>query len=401
MDQFRVPEIVPANSLTRRRLLQGALGTAALVAAPGVLAACGGSSSSGSTTGGGGSAGTVGGTLHYLGWQGGDYQELLAPWKKKNDVKIESSFIGNMSDIAAKYAAGGGDEYDIICFSSNGTYRLGGSGVPFIALDLDQLPNRDGMTKWFLEAPGNESFLNEDGDVVAVPTTWGAIGICYDETAVKAPTAWADLMTPEFKGKYTIVDDPSTCFGIAGATLGYKANEMTQEEFEKTKEYLTEVVAGAKAFAPSFGDMATQLASGDVVAGAFGFSSVNAFAAEAGNNNIKTQIFLEEGSGSFTECYGIPSTGANPATAYSMINELLTVPNNAEAANTILLAPTIADAWSKVNSTVKSLFPENEAKIEEFLESAPIIPDPPAQSEEFVTFGDFTQGWTEVKAAAA
>jgi len=303
-----------------------------------------------------------------------------------------------MSDIAAKYAAGGGGEYDIINFSSNGTSRLLGSGVPFMPLDLNQLPNYDGLIEFFKKDPLN-TFKNENGDVVAVPVTWGAIGINYDKTKTDPPEKWEDLLKPEFKGQITILDDPSTAFGTAGAILGFTTDEMTKDQLEETKKWLEQFVAQAKSFAPSFGDMSTQIAQGEVKAAMLGMTSDNAFAAEAGNPNIETVFEFPEGSASFTETYGIPDDGSNPATAYSMINELLEPKNNAEAANLVVLGPAVEAALPLVNSTVKPLFPKTTPEIEKFLESAPMVQDAPAQSDEFVTFGEVTQAWTEVKGA--
>jgi spermidine/putrescine-binding protein len=392
------PDRPRLNDLTRRKLLQRAAGVGALAMAPGILAACGGggSSSAGTSAAGGGGSGTVGGTLNYLGWQAEDYQELLAPWKKKNGVTIKSTFIGNMSDIAAKYAAGGGGEYDIINMSSNGTSRLLGSGVPFMPLDLKQLPNYDGLIEFFKKDPLN-TFKNEEGDVVAIPITWGAIGINYDKTKTEPPEKWTDLLQPKYKGQITILDDPSTAIGTAGAILGFTTNEMTKDQLEEVKKWLSQFVKQAKSFAPSFGDMSTQLAQGEVLAGMLGMTSDNAFAAEAGNKNIATVFEFPEGSASFTECYCIPEDGSNPATAYSMINELLAPKNNAEAANLVVLGPAVEKALPLVNSTVKPLFPKTTPEIEQFLESAPMVQDAPAQSDEFVTFGEVTQAWTEVK----
>jgi len=400
MDQTPVPpDQQRLNDLTRRRFLQRAAGVGALAMAPGILAACGGGGSttgSSAASGGGGGAGTVGGTLNYLGWQAEDYQELLAPWKKKNGVTIKSTFIGNMSDIAAKYAAGGGGEYDIINMSSNGTSRLLGSGVPFMPLDLKQLPNYDGLIEFFKKDPLN-TFKNEEGAVVAVPITWGAIGINFDSTKTEPPEKWTDLLAPKYKGQITILDDPSTAIGTAGAILGFTTNEMTKEQLEEVKKWLSQFVKQAKSFSPSFGDMSTQLAQGEVLAGMLGMTSDNAFAAEAGNKNIQTVFEFPEGSASFTECYCIPEDGSNPATAYSMINELLEPKNNAEAANIVVLGPAVEKALPLVNSTVKPLFPKTTPEIEKFLESAPMVQDAPAQSDEFVTFGEVTQAWTEVK----
>jgi spermidine/putrescine transport system substrate-binding protein len=399
MDETPRFDVLSGGAWTRRRLLKSAAGAGAVALTPAFLAACGGGgSTSTGASGGGGATGEVGGTLNYLGWQAEDYQQLLAPWKKKNGVTIKSTFIGNMSDIAAKYAAGGGGEYDIICMSSNGTSRLLGSGVPFMPLDLEQLPNYDGLIDFFKRDP-DKTFQNENGDVVAIPITYGAIGINYDTTKSEPPQKWTDLLDPKYKGQITILDDPSTAFGTASAILGFTSNEMTKDQLEETKKWLAQFVAQAKSFAPSFGDMSTQIAQGEVLAAMFGMTSDNAFAAEAGNKNIETVFEFPEGSASFTECYCIPEDGSNPATAYSMINELLAPKNNAEAANLVVLGPAVEKAVPLVNSTVKPLFPSQTKDIEKFLESSPMVQDAPAQSDEFVTFGEVTQAWTEVKGA--
>jgi spermidine/putrescine-binding protein len=400
MDQTPVaPDNHHFSELTRRKLLQRAAGVGALALAPGILAACGGgSSSTGSSaaSGGGGGAGTVGGALNYLGWQGDDYKSLLAPWRKRYGVTIHSTYISDMSDVAAKYAAGGGGEYDIISFSSNGTSRLLGSGVPFVPLDLKQLPNYNGLIEFFKNDP-DKTFTNEEGEIVAIPTTWGAIGVSYDKTKLGAPKKWEDLLQPEYKDQITIIDDPSTAIGTAAGILGIPTTEMTKDQLEEVKEWLAQFVSQAKSFATSFGDMATQLAQGEVLAGMFGYSAINAFAAEAGNPNIVTQFEFPEGSASFAETYGIPEDGSNPATAYSMINELLAPKNNAEEANAFLNAPAVEKALPLLNDTVKGLFPKTTPEIEKFLENAPMVQDAPAQSDEFVTFGEVTQAWTEVK----
>lgn len=218
-----------------------------------------------------------------------------------------------------------------------------------------------------------------------MPTAWGPLGISYDSGAISAPKA------PEFTGKITVIDDPSTVFDLASPILGYTESELT---------HLERVVAQAKQLSPSFGDMANLLASREVVAGWGGFSSVNAYASEAGSNAIKTQIELEDGSASFTECYAGPEDNRNPATAYSMINSLLDPATNAEVANLLIPAPTVEAAWPKVDATVKPLFPQGQQTIEAFLEKVPLTIDAPEQSTEFVNFGELTQAWNEIKVRA-
>lgn len=389
--------------LSRRRLLKGAAGVAAIGVMPGVLAACGsdsGTTSSSATTAGGSTAaestGTVGGSLDYFGWEGVDLPEVLAPWKKDNGVDVHSSYIGGLKDIPAKYAGGGANGFDILGASSNGVPLMLESGVPLMPLDKSQLPNLAGMNPFFRDS---KALQNENGELVAVPFSWGVMGISYDSTKISEPKSWNDMLDPSLKNKITILDDAFTVFGTAAPTLGLQFEAMTQEDFEKVKSYIAEVLTQVRTISPSFGDMANVLASGEVVAGWCGYTSINAFAEEAGNPNIRTAIKMPEGSASFAEIYCIPETGQNPDTAYSMINEVLDPTINAEAADALVLAPTIDASWSKVNSTIKGLFPKSASERTAVLEKAPLVVNPPLQSTEYVTFAELEQAWLELKSA--
>lgn len=390
-----------SNQLTRRKVLKGALGVAALATAPAFLAACGGSNdtTSGSTTTGGSTsasstenAGTVGGTLNYLGWQGEDFAGPLGPWRKENGVHVQASYFAEPRDVIAKYTAGG-VKADIICGSSTSIPGYLEGGVPLMALDTSQIPNYPGLTKFFQE---NELFYNENGDLVTVPFAWSAMGITYDTTQVAKPTSWEDIFKPEYKGKITMYDDANTAFGVAAPLLGINLNEATEDELQTIKDYLAKVVAQALRLSPSFGDMSNSLAAGDVVAAWGGMPMVNTFAGEAGNPNITTAVDLSEGTVSFAEFYAIPSTGENPATAYSMINEILDPKINAVASNELLLAPCVEAAWNEADPSVKKLYPQKEADLEKFLVDAPMVINAPLQSTEFVTVEDVNQAWLEI-----
>jgi spermidine/putrescine-binding protein len=380
------------RGLSRRDLLQRGAATVAVAGIPGILSACGDDDEDAS----GGDAGAsqkVGGTLDYLGWEGEDFPELLADWKRKNGVQVKSSYIGSMSDIPPKFQAGGGGGIDVINYSSNGTARLLGSGVPFAPLDVERLPNRRGLVDFFGSDP-EKNFVNDEGEVIAVPLLWGAMGISYNANEVREPTAWEELLEPGFKGKITILDDPSTCFGVAAALLDFDPAQMTQDQFEETGDYLRRVVGQAKQVTASFGDMATLLASGEVVAAWAGYPPVDAFAADAGNKNIRTNIDLEEGSASFSECYAINAEADNPGTAYAMINTLLEIKLAAQAADAILLPPTLTAALKQTSKDITSAYP---ADLDEFLARAPMVKDAPAQSDEFVSFGEVTEAWNAIK----
>jgi spermidine/putrescine-binding protein len=74
-------------------------------------------------------AAEVGGDVYYIGWEGEDFKSILGPVYEARKINLKSQYITNNGDLAAKFAAGGGQEIDLIDFSSNSTARVLSAGV--------------------------------------------------------------------------------------------------------------------------------------------------------------------------------------------------------------------------------------------------------------------------------
>lgn len=374
-------EVMPSGLISRRTFIRnGSLGVAAL-ALPSVLA------------GSAWAADGVGGTVNYLGWEGEDFKKPLAGRLAAHKLKFKSTYMASMGDLASKFAAGGGKGIDLLDYSSNGTARLVSARVPFAALDLSKIPNRKGLTPFFRDDP-QKNFVNADGDVIGIPIAWGAMGMTYNSKKVAAPGAWADLLQPKFKNKLTILDDPSTTFGIASAILGLKPDKLDERQFEQVKAYLAKIVGQAKQITPSFGDMANLLASGEIDVGWGGYAAVNGFAAAAGNKNIKTSS-PQKGRCGFVEIWGLSEKADNPDSVYALMNDVLDPKINAACADAIVCAPTVGAAFKHIDKATAAAYPL--AKQTAFLKTFVLTQDPLLSSGKYATYGDFTDAWTEIK----
>jgi spermidine/putrescine transport system substrate-binding protein len=384
--------------LSRRALLQRGAGLAALGLTPGLLAACGGSGG-GSTAGGTSgttakSTGSVGGTVRYFGYQGADFIEPLEPFTKKNGIQIKSSYLTAGPEIPAKFSAGN-PGFDVIQFTTAEIPFVETSGVGLQPLDLSQIPNW-GNLEPFLKLTGPENFSNEKGEFVCLPTDWGALGVTYDKTKMKTPTSWAELADPSFQGKITTIDDPGSNLSLTAQILGFSSAEMTQSQLDEVSEYMEKILANCKSIAPSFGDVANLLATGEVIAAYSCWSAVGAIAAEAGNPNVVSTVDLEEGTIGFAEGWCIPEGAENTATIYALMNELLEPKVSAEAATSVLCASTAKGGQAKQPKEVAELYPA-ESEWKEFFDEAPLALNPPAVSDKFVTYGEMIERWTQLK----
>lgn len=404
--------------LSRRDLLKrGGAGLIALGAAPAFLAACGGGSEEATQAETGAPAATAAepdvetqapdsveaasvpaasGTIDYLSWEGYDIPDQLKAWRDANGVTVNATYIGNHDEIQAKIAAGGGS-YDIITYYQGYKPLYQELGI-LSPLDTSKIPNLAGLFPYFQSDVGN-FWIDPDGTQTGVPWTWGSIGLTWDDATLPGGlSSWYDLLDPKYKDKIGLPDDPVGSFTLASHVLGFDPSQVTQEQKAEVVDLLTQIVKQAKSIAPSFGDLTTQLVSGDIVATWQGWAAMNSFAADAGNTTVKTQV-PEEGSFSFCDLYAIPTTADNVDTALAWFNEAISPEVNAAAAEFLVAAVTVTDAVQYLDETTAALYPYDE--IDSLLERAPFYNNPPVDSPEgYVTYQEWIDTWQEIKGSA-
>lgn len=69
-----------------------------------------------------------------------------------------------------------------------------------------------------------------------VPYMWGSSGILYDSRLPDPPEAWADLWTPRYGGRVTMLDDPAEVFGAALKKLGLSLNSADAGELRRAQD---------------------------------------------------------------------------------------------------------------------------------------------------------------------
>ena len=367
--------------------------------APSLFAACGDDDTAGNstvTTGGGDGGGPLG-DLNFLSWEGYDLPVAsVEAFKSDRSLTVNATYIGNHDDIQAKIKAGGAAAgYDLITYYQ-GYKKLYTELEILTKLDESKIPNLAGLLPFWASKEGG-FWVDEDGSRTGVPFTWGSIGLTYNSEEVDELPSWYDLLDPKLTGKVAMVDDPAGNLALTAKILGLQSSALPKDKLGDVVGFLEQMVAQTNGIAPSFGDMTTQLVSGEVIAAFHGWSAMNNFAAEQGVTTIKTNL-PNEGSHSFCDAYAIPSTAKNPDAALAWINQSLDPVTNAEAATYLVGGVTVAAAVDMLDDVTRGLYPYDD--LEALLEKAPLAGLPPVESDEFVTFSEWQDAWQQLKAGS-
>lgn len=386
-----------------RRAFLGRVGGIVIASglAPALLAACGTSSGSEETATQGtvgetATQGTVGGTLTYLGWQGEDLPGSMKVWKEAHGVTVEATYIAGLDDIPAKVLPGDSG-VSLIDYTSGATDRFLAYGKLLTPIDESQVPNIKNLHPYFRDDPDG-LWSDSSGALVGIPWSFGAMGLTYDSKAIAEPTSYYDLLRPEFKGKVGVLDYWEINMQAAAQMLGLNPSQLPKDKFDAVEGFLEKLLKQTKGLSPTQGDIVSRFLAGGIVASFAGYTSLNAFAAAGGNNNIKTNIHLEQPTFSFVELYAVPPDAPNATTAYAFVNEVLVPKVNAASVEELSYVSPVPAAVEYLSPQTKSLFPYDD--FDAGIKDAPVIGSFPPESDEFVTSQQASQSWDNLKAGA-
>jgi spermidine/putrescine transport system substrate-binding protein len=334
--------------------------------------------------------------IQFMSWEGYDFPGPMEEWKKKNGVEIQSTYMGSHDDIQAKILGGGGAGLDLITYGSS--YKELYRELKILKpIDESRIPNLKNLLPFFASNVQN-IWVESDGTRTGVPCDWGAVGISYDSSAIsEAPTSYDILFDPKYKGKVGMPDDALGAYGQAARVLGLNSSRMTEEEFTKVTNWLTDLAKQTKGVSASYGDVSTRFIAGDIVLSFLGWAAYKSFAADAGKKTIET-VWPQNGGGlAFSNAYAIPPGADNEETALAWINETLRPEVQAGMAKALVGGVVVSGAEKFLDPTIASLYPYD--RLEEFFALAPLQEDPPLKSDKYVIRERVLAAWQEVKAA--
>jgi spermidine/putrescine transport system substrate-binding protein len=96
-----------------------------------------------------------------------------------------------------------------------------------------------------------------------VPYMWYGTGIAFNRSVTPPPRAWADLWSPRFKGRLTMLDDPEDVIGACLKRLGLPFESTDAEQLRQAERALFEQKPLVRAYLNA--EVRDQLVSGDVL----------------------------------------------------------------------------------------------------------------------------------------
>lgn len=333
-------------------------------------------------------------TMTWMGWQGYEVAIKTGSFLADNNIDFQPTFISSNEEILTRLQAGG-DATDLVTMYF-GYLPLMAEGEMIQPIDPARVPLLDRLVKQFTSQPA----IFHDGKLMGVPWNWGSLPIMYDPAVVTAPPAsWMDVTKPEYKGKVAMVDDPLSALMVWGTvvTNAEVGTLLTRPQLKQVIDFLIDLKTNqARAFFPSYGDMAEAFARNEVAISAVGWEAVAVWAAQKGKK-IEYSI-PKEGTGLFMDCLVIPSGARNVDLAYKAISHIVSPEPQVAFAADQSAGITNLDAVAMLPEGLRNSYQYGD--LDGFLTKARLYPLPPTEFDgEIASYDDFLTEYQRLQKA--
>ena len=333
-------------------------------------------------------------TMTWMGWQGYEVGIKTGSFLEDNDIDFQPTFISSNEEILTRLQAGG-DATDLVTMYF-GYLPLMAESDMIQPLDPARLALLDRLVPQFTSQPA----ISHDGKLMGVPWNWGSLPIMYDPAVVAAPPAsWMDVTKPEYKGKVAMVDDPLSALMVWGTVVtdAEVGTLLTREQLKQVIDFLIDLKTNqARAFFPSYGDMAEAFARNEVVISAVGWEAVAVWAAQKGKKIEYT--IPKEGTGLFMDCLVIPTGAASTDLAYKAINHIVSPEPQVAFATDQSAGITNLDAVAMLPEGLRASY--QYADLDSFLTKARLYPLPPTEYDgKIASYDDFLTEYQRLQKA--
>ncbi len=202
----------------------------------------------------------------YMGAYGGSTEKLLMetvlpPWEKANNVKVVYVPGNSTKTLAKLQAQKGNQELDVVF--------------------LDDGPMYQAIALGFCDTIGNATIFDDVYDIAkmntekAVGVGFVATGLAYDKEAFEkngwdAPTSWADLGDPKYKGK-VVVPPVTNTYGLHALVMTARMNGGGENNIDPGFDvFIDKVAPNVLDFVASSGKLSELFQNKEVVLASWG-----------------------------------------------------------------------------------------------------------------------------------
>lgn len=317
--------------------------------------------------------------LNVFNWSAYVAPETIPDFEKEFGVKVRYSIYESNEEMLARVFTGNSG-WDVV-FPTHYIVPPMREQDLLAPLDHARLPNLQHLADDF-QHPVSDLNLRH-----SVPYMWNATGILYNRKVTPAPSKWADLWEPHWKGHLTMLDDPAEVFAAALRKLGYSLNSRDPSELRAAQREAVAQKPLLRAYLNA--EVRDQAVAGDVL-GAQIWSTTAQQAIDA--NKGLAFVYPADGFPVNLDCAVILRESPRQELAHEFLNYLLRPKVNARIAETMRTAT--------ANGAARELMPVA-------MQNSPTLYPPAdvmARAEWFATVTPEAQRlrdrlWTEIKSA--
>jgi len=328
-------------------------------------------------------------TIDIISLDGEDGQIELEAWRTERGITLAKSPFSSWDETFAKLKT---DNFDIALVANPYVSLWGKAGV-LLPLDLRRLTNWNDMFPGLRDA---EFLRDENGNVYAVPITWGDGPFVYDPSRVsKPPTSITELLDSTWKGRLTNMDDSILIFHFLAVAKGYPSPKLTKSQLSEVQEQAKILVGNYRAFSSGYQDATDLLVRGEVDLAISGWEAMLTWAAEKGTT-LKFGFFEESHGGGWCDSLAIPANAVDVDAAYAYIDAMISPEVNARVATNLISGTVNSKAVDKVGSKAL-IYDYSIVKGGTGALKFEIINPPIEAAGDFANKADWDKAWAEIR----
>lgn len=241
--------------------------------------------------------------INLLTWTGDHEPEWLAPFEEETGVKVNVQYITSVPEAFAKVQADP-NAFDLVLVTSGWVenYVDADLVVPFDESKLTNLGNTIEELDW-------RATTTYNGTNYGLTYTWGVqpLVIATDRVS-EVPTSWNALWEPQYTGRVSMLDDPTTQLPAVALAAGIEdPYAMSDAEFATFQEKLAELRPQLTHVAGSIQDQTTDFTSNQTDIGIL--YNINTYTGANDAGTSLQMIIPEEGVAGWTDNYVLTKAG--------------------------------------------------------------------------------------------
>lgn len=393
--------------ITRRNFLYIAGGTALVGGLGSIVAAC----STGQPSAGAASAGLpsasgsacpsvtpvdtpVGGAFNLFTWAGYDGKGVPAmdDWYSSSKIDLNVKYISN-ENLENYLNSSAGKAWDASSNNQGDCEHGYASGIQ-APISVEEVP---ALAKMYDTFKNGTFWQICDGVYNSVPWTWSPLGINTRTDRVQTGTLkhWDELLEDQYRGRIGTYDDALNMISVGAVATSNDPGTLTRDELNgPVKDWLVKLKPQLKVLSTSIGDQLNLLASGDVDIELVGLLW---FVSQAQEQNLPIDFRVPgEGTYGFVDAVIITPWAENRQNAIAYANALLEGDTAVAMQNSTFQMSTNPEVNDKVDSSVRSLYPEDlPGYLTDTLKWNKSWYDP---NGDYATIDEWRKVWEDVKA---